>query len=213
MSPSLPIGNSLNVALTDAKPLCDFQQGQPARSQFADSSDFLFRKFGEVIISANPSCAMTQCVRVVILARGPAKIARTVIATITIPVSYFVRFRGARSIERLTYHNMSCCHSTGVQTDDMVPGLRVETQNNPVLKPPSAVGGGDPSIHRTYAPKARRLIAWVARHWTPLFRLGYRMFSHIALLQRVGQGLTTGWRLSSVPQCNGWASLSQAARV
>jgi hypothetical protein len=123
-------------------------------------------------------------------------------------VSDFMVFSGARSMERHAHDNVDILSIVPPKMDRMIMSSWSGLQYFPKKVSSHPVVVSDHALHRSNTPKTRHFITGVTRHWTPLFGFWYGLLSHIALLQRIGQGLTTGWRLSSVPHDSGFTILT-----
>lgn len=168
-------------------------------THLSDGKNVFVRKVGLVMPGANHPPTETKLIRLIFQRCRPAQVGRTIVRAVTIPVGDVVGFRWPGAVERGAYNSMHR-YRHAVDSDEMIPFAErwLEDFSKEEIPPSASVNEG--SVNRSDTSKARSLIARMPRYCAPLFNLCYRVLSHVALLQRSGQGVTTGWRLSSSPQ-------------
>lgn len=203
MCPIRPRDDKADHPTRDVKLVSDRLLRQAAACVYLpDSQHIDLCEFDHSVPSAFGVRPVTDFVGLVLLVRNPAKVFSTVIEAIAIPVGCLMALRRPWAMERRAYRHM---HIHSVKFPKGHAGIKahyLRPQYDASTEAPSSIGNLDPAIQRTHAPKARSLIARMSRYWTPFLRLGYRGLSHVALLQRVGQGMTEGCNQPSFPHCS-----------
>jgi hypothetical protein len=156
---------------------------------------------------------MAEFIGFVLDASCPTKIRGSVVELICVPVRHFMAFGWAQAMKSHANDEMQRDMVPLPQADTMItaPVRWLGTQDDAMAETPAPIAQDDPSVHRSNTPKATGFVARMIRDCAPLFNTSYGMFSHVAYSRsKVVMGLATGWRLSSVPQCNGLAPQQQA---
>ena len=205
--PPSPINDAFDVASSDPEAFTYGMKGQPVvLAKFTDNQDISLGEFGTSVSAGCGPCAMANLVSLVFLRCCPPKIGRAVVKFIPVPMRDQVTFRWPHAMKCQAYDYVDRRKEFWSEANFLIFVASKRPQHNTW---PEA-SAGNPPIHRSHAPKAGCLVAWVSRHWTPFFRFGYRVISHIALLRRVVRVWRRGERLSSVPQFSGALALQQA---
>lgn len=203
MTPALPARNPVSVTYGNTEASADIYQICPGFSHAANCSDVILGEFGPVMTQASTFGAVSDLVSRVLFWRRPTKVSRAVVVAISIPVRGLMELRRLGSMKCRADDDVYPLTPGGTQIEHLVfPPLDNWLQHGPRKEASLSVTCRDPAIHRPHASQARRLIANVAGYLAPFFNFVYRIISHIALLQRVGQGMTEGCNQPSFPIYN-----------
>lgn len=188
----------------DAKAVGDFLRGHSAtRIHVADLQDIWLGEFDHSVPLAFRISAVTDLVGLVLLMSYPTKVACSIIEAIAIPMGHFMALRRPQPMEYGTDKRMDIKAAAPSQVQAMVSvSFTLGLQHPALTKASPAVAAGNPAVQRSHTPKARRLVARMTRHCAPFFDFCYGLISHVALLQRGGQGVTEGCNRPSLPSCS-----------
>ena len=201
--PGLPVADLPNTGSCHPVFVANRLQGQSCDlSQPADLNNIPFGKSCLMALTSFRARAVDDVICSVFLRQRPSQITHSVIRVISISVCDLVGRRRLGTMERCAENDVHRQTTSWAEVGPAIFASRSWSQDDARVKMPIPIAVNDQPIYRPQASKTGRLIARVAWYLAPFLDFGYRMLSHIALLQRVGQGMTEGCNQPSFPIYN-----------
>lgn len=181
---------------------------------FPNRQNLIFSKLHHAVSPSLWIGPVELFIGLILAVSNPSKVAGAIIQRIAIPMSCLMASRRARAMKHPAYQCVDVDRRDFAKGNAMVANTsQARLQHHTTPEPVPAIFVDDYAIHRPHTSEARRLIARMPRHWTPFLGFGYRFLSHIALLQRWGQGMTEGGNQPSFPIYNIDAARSMGITV
>ena len=219
--PIYSLSDEPNGGAGDVEQVGDFLVTKASgRVQGADSENVLVAKNGLMVLRAKYTCTVPKLICLVFNSRGPAKVVRPVIEWASIIMGHFMPKRRLGAMKSRADDGVN--QMMGEHTRDLIAKTDSEIRRCAAwarLQQPAVVAhmfsgfGHDNAIKRSHSSEARRLVVRVSWDWTPFLSSCYELLSHVALLQRGGQGVTEGGNQPSFPNCSDTFAMLQGISI